>query len=221
MRPSPSNPDSQARELEQYAIRTRRSLILRLQDWQDQRSWDEFYRTYWRLIYAVATKAGLRQDEAWDVVQETILTIAKQCRKGKYNPERGSFKAWLWQVTRWRIADQFRLRKKDTAILLSKEQELGNSDRIDDLPDPEGESFEAIWEREWQQNIMNAALERVKARVSPKQFQIYDYNVLQGLDALAVRQMLGVSLAQVYLAKHRVGHILRKEIEYIRSQGGE
>lgn len=68
-------------ELEQYAAKTRRSLILRLQDWKDQRSWDEFYRTYWRLIYSVAIRAGLREQEAWDTVQETILTIAKQSRK--------------------------------------------------------------------------------------------------------------------------------------------
>ena len=65
-------------ELTKYAEQTRRSLIARLQNWQDQRSWDEFYRTYWRLIYAVARQAGLRDDEAWDTVQETILSIAKQ-----------------------------------------------------------------------------------------------------------------------------------------------
>ncbi|MEE1264667.1 MAG: sigma-70 family RNA polymerase sigma factor, partial [Akkermansia sp.] len=78
--------------------------------------------------------------------------------------------------------------------------------------------FSAIWEREWQQNIMKAAIERVKLRVSPRQFQIFDYNVLQGLNATEVRRRLGVSMAQVYLAKHRVGAILKKEIAYIREQ---
>ena len=80
---------------------------------------DEFYRTYWRLIYSVALKAGLREDEAWDVVQETILSIAKQSRKNIYKPEQGSFKLWLWNMTRWRINDQFRKRKKDTAMLMN------------------------------------------------------------------------------------------------------
>ena len=79
-------------ELEQFAARTRRSLIMRLGDWKDQKSWDEFYRTYWRLIYSVALKAGLREDEAWDVVQETVLTIAKQSVKNMYDPTKGSFK---------------------------------------------------------------------------------------------------------------------------------
>ena len=70
-----SQPDEQT--LSQYAEHTRKSLIARLENWEDQRTWDEFYRTYWRLIYSVALKAGLREDEAWDVVQETILSMAR------------------------------------------------------------------------------------------------------------------------------------------------
>jgi RNA polymerase sigma-70 factor (ECF subfamily) len=63
--------------LQAYA-KTRKSLIARLDNWEDQKTWDEFYQTYWRLIYAVAIKAGLRPEEAFDCVQETILSIAKQ-----------------------------------------------------------------------------------------------------------------------------------------------
>ena len=66
-----------------------------LHNWEDQKSWDEFYQTYWRLIYSVALKAGLRSEEAFDAVQETILCIAKQQKEGKYDPAQGSFKAWL------------------------------------------------------------------------------------------------------------------------------
>lgn len=205
-------------ELEQLAARTRRSLIMRLGDWKDQRSWDEFYRTYWRLIYSVAIKAGLREDEAWDVVQETVLTIAKQSLKKTYDPERGSFKMWLWNVTRWRINDQFRMRGKSPATTNGTDETKSPREPVENVPDTSDNNFTEIWEREWQQNIMKAALERVKVRVSPRQFQIFDYNVLQGLSATEVRRRLGVSMAQVYLAKHRVGTILKNEIAYIREQ---
>ena len=202
-------------ELEKFADRTRRSLILKLADWKDQRNWDEFYRTYWRLIYSVAIQAGLREQEAWDVVQETILTIAKQAKKNAYDPSRGSFKTWLWNVTRWRISDQFRLRRKDTAATSESSQ---GTDSLNYVPDASDSSFEKIWEKEWQQNVMKAALERVKTKVAPKQFQIFDYNVIRGMKAGEVHKKLGVSIAQVYLAKHRVGALLNKEIRYIRSQ---
>lgn len=102
--------------LQAYA-KTRKSLIARLDNWEDQKTWDEFYQTYWRLIYAVAIKAGLRPEEAFDCVQETILSIAKQSKKKLYDPEQGSFKTWLMNMTRWRINDQFRKRKKDTAMM--------------------------------------------------------------------------------------------------------
>ncbi|MFM2167500.1 MAG: hypothetical protein RIS79_1871, partial [Verrucomicrobiota bacterium] len=34
--------------------KTRKSLIERLNNWEDQRTWNEFYQTYWRLIFSVA-----------------------------------------------------------------------------------------------------------------------------------------------------------------------
>ena len=92
--------------------KTRKSLIERLGNWEDQRSWDDFYKRYWRLIYSVALKSGLRSEEALDVVQETILVIAKQQKEHRYDPKSGSFKSWLMNQTRWRIADQFRRRAK-------------------------------------------------------------------------------------------------------------
>ena len=88
---------------------TRKSLIDRLGNWEDQRSWDEFYQTYWRLIYSVGLKNGLRPDEAMDTVQEVVIAIAKQSQKNQYDSSQGSFKSWLMNLTRWRINDQFRL----------------------------------------------------------------------------------------------------------------
>ena len=219
MQEEKSIPTPDDNELEKLAARTRRSLIMRLGDWKDQRSWDEFYRTYWRLIYSVAIKSGLREDEAWDVVQETVLTIAKQSLRNAYDPERGSFKMWLWNVTRWRINDQFRQRGKAPQQPNAAEDTSPTTrEPVENVPDTSSNNFSQIWEREWQQNVMKAALERVKMRVSPRQFQIFECNVLQGMNATDVRRLLGVSMTQVYLAKHRVGSVLKKEIEYIRAQ---
>jgi RNA polymerase sigma-70 factor (ECF subfamily) len=39
-------------------IPTRASLIHRLKDWQDDASWQDFFKVYWKLIYGVARKAG-------------------------------------------------------------------------------------------------------------------------------------------------------------------
>jgi len=192
--------------------KTRKSLIARLDNWEDQKTWDEFYQTYWRLIYAVAIKAGLRQDEAHDCVQETVLSIAKQSKKKLYDPEQGSFKTWLMNMTRWRINDQFRKRKKDTAMAGGEWEDDRKTAVIDRFEDPKGDLLSRLWDVEWKKNVADAALSRVKAQVSPKQYQIFDCYVVRQWDAKKVQDHLNVSMAQVYLAKHRVGAVLKKEL---------
>ena len=192
--------------------KTRKSLIARLDNWEDQKTWEEFYQTYWRLIYAVAIKAGLRPDEAHDCVQETVLSIAKQSKKKLYDPEQGSFKTWLMNMTRWRINDQFRKRKKDTAMAGGEWEDDRKTAVIDRFEDPKGDLLGRWWEVEWKKNLADAALSRVKAQVSPKQYQIFDCYVVRQWDAKKVQDHLNVSMAQVYLAKHRVGAVLKKEL---------
>src|SRR5512140_92729 len=94
-------------------LATRRSLVERLADWGDRKRWQEFFDTYWKLIYAAARKSGLADAEAQEVVQETVITVAKNIDRLKYDPAVGSFKGWLLQITRWRIADQFRKREPE------------------------------------------------------------------------------------------------------------
>lgn len=204
--------------LAQAYAKTRKSLIARLENWEDQRTWDEFYQTYWKLIYSVAIKAGLRQDEAFDCVQETILSIAKQSKKQLYDPAQGSFKTWLMNMTRWRINDQFRKRKKDTAMIVGEWENDRKTAVIDRVEDPQGDVLSRLWNVEWKKNIADAALSRVKAQVSPKQYQIFDCYVIKQWDAKRVQDQLNVSMAQVYLAKHRVGSVLKKELSKLEDE---
>src|SRR5712692_9813138 len=96
------------------SIPTRKSLLIRLKDWDDQKSWQEFFDIYWKLIHAVAIQAGLNEAEAQDVVQETVISVAKKMGEFKTDPAFGSFKSWLLVITRRRIADQFRKRPQFT-----------------------------------------------------------------------------------------------------------
>ncbi len=210
--------DGREAVLAQAYAKTRKSLIARLDNWEDQRTWDEFYQTYWRLIYSVAVKAGLRPDEAFDCVQETILSIAKQSKKKLYDPEQGSFKTWLMNMTRWRINDQFRKRKKDTAMAGGEWDSDRKTSAIDRVEDPAGDVLSRLWDVEWKKNVADAALARVKAQVSPKQYQIFDCYVIKQWDASKVQEKLNVSMAQVYLAKHRVGSVLKRELAKLEAE---
>src|SRR5256714_13623741 len=193
-------------------IATRRSLVERLADWGDQRRWQEFFDTYWKLIHSAALKSGLTDAEAQEVVQETVITVAKNIDKLKYDPAIGSFKGWLLQITRWRIADQFRKREPGNA-----KRSRSTDDRltatIERVPDSRIVDLDAVWEAEWKDNLFEAAIARVKKKVEPKQFQIFDCYVRKEWTAQKVAERLGVNVGQVYLARHRVGALLKKEIK--------
>src|ERR1700687_5464913 len=83
-------------------IPTRKTLLSRLKDAGDDASWRVLFDTYWKLIYGTAVKAGLGDAEAQDVVQETVIAVARNMGEFNYNPGRCSFKSWLLQVTRAR-----------------------------------------------------------------------------------------------------------------------
>jgi len=212
-------------------LSTRRSLLGRLTNWGDQESWQEFFNTYWRLIYSVALKAGLSDAEAQDVVQETVLTVARKIGDFKSHPDLGSFKGWLLTITRRRIADQIEKRAKIATAgqprattvphPLKRGIESEDSTRtstVERVPDPASVGIDAYWEEQWQLHVFNAAVERVKNQVSPKQFQIFELYVLRDWPVSKVSQTLEVSAAQVYLAKHRVSSLLKKERARLESQ---
>jgi len=180
----------------------------RLRNWEDQRNWQDFFETYWRLIYGVARQSGLTDAESQDVVQETVITVAKNITK--YEREAGSFKGWLLHITRWRIADQFRKRAPATAQSPTRGTVSRETATIERVPD--GFDIRVTWETEWQQHVFQAALERLKRRVDAKHYQIFDCLVVKQWSAAKVAASLSVSLAQVYIVKHRLSSQLKKEV---------
>ena len=189
-------------------LATRRSLVERLTNWEDQQHWQEFFETYWRLIYGVARQSGLTDAEAQDVVQETVITVAKNITK--YEREAGSFKGWLLHITRWRIADQFRKRAPATAQSPTRGGGSRETATIERVPD--GVDIRATWDTEWQQHVFHAALQRVKRRADAKHYQIFDCLVVKQWSATKVASSLSVSIAQVYIVKHRLSAQLKKEV---------
>jgi RNA polymerase sigma-70 factor (ECF subfamily) len=197
---------------------TRSSLVRRLQDWEDQGSWQEFFDTYWKLIYAVAIKAGLSDVEAQDVVQETVVGVARQMRLGGYDRTKSSFKNWLCLITRRRIIDHFRRRTEAQLRQGPGTAETDRTDTVDRVPDPASLNLDGVWEEEWQKNLVDAAVERARREVAPKQFQIFDLAVLRELPVAQIAQLLKVSAAQVYLARHRVGALVKKEVKRLQAR---
>jgi RNA polymerase sigma-70 factor (ECF subfamily) len=198
---------------------TRQSLLTRLRDWQDQDGWREFFDTYWRLIYNVACKSGLGDLEAQEVVQATFVYLSRRMPNFRYEPARGSFKSWLRVVTRSRVSVYRRTEKAGAFI---REPLPGAADEGDaaweQLPDPAADALDEIWQREWEENLLSAAFRRLRSKVSSQQLLIFRLATPGDLPLTQVAKKLDVSLAQVYLARHRVGRLLKAEVQRLRRE---
>ena len=199
-------------------IPTRYTLLSRLEDRGDQDSWKEFFDTYWRLIYSVAVRSGLTEAEAQDVVQETIIAVARDIHKFKRDRALGSFKGWLRNIIRWRIGDQ--LRKRTRAGWGDAPPTGAEPSRPDvaEIPDPAGVNAESIWEQEWQANLLKAALAMLKSRVREEHYQIFDLYVLQQWPVRRVSRTLGANAGLIYLVKYRMSAMLKKEVRRLEAK---
>lgn len=198
---------------------TRLSLLSRLKRWDDHGSWREFFDTYWKFLYSVAVKSGLSDEDARDVVQETIVAVAKGLRDGRFKAAEGSsFKAWLQLIVRRRVADHLRRRRLPEVESVPSNDDTARTSTVERAPAPEAEVVNEVWEEEWAKNLADAAIERVKQRVGAKQFQMFDLYVLKEWPVGEVARTLKANLAQVYLAKHRVTSLIKQETERLHKR---
>ena len=84
---------------------TRTSLLVRLRADGDPAGWHEFVQLYEPLFYTWARRAGVREHDIPDVVQDVLLKLLRLLPGFEYAPERGRFRAWLGTVCRTAIAD--------------------------------------------------------------------------------------------------------------------
>jgi RNA polymerase sigma factor (sigma-70 family) len=201
---------------EEKFIPTRKSLLGRLKNQQDDDSWRDFFNTYWKFIYSVAVRSGCTDSEAEEVVQETIISVSKTMRGFKYDPAVCSFKNWLMRIIRWRISDQLRRRgrqhERDGRSLLTEEDAVADGKL---LVQPE---LDAVWQEEWERNLVDAAMERVKKQVSAEQYQIFHLLLIKKLPLSEVAAMLQINVGRVYLAKHRVSKLVKREIKKLEKR---
>ncbi len=192
---------------------TRLSLLTRLKKSDDHDGWQQFFDTYAGVIHALAVRSGLSVAEADDALQETLLSVSREMPGFRYDPSRGSFKSWLFQISRRRIVDQFRRR--------GRRQRDGDDagDAIAQAADPSADPLTQLWEDEWRQNQLKLATERVKLKVAARQWQMFDLAALQNWPVERICSLLGVNRAQLYMARLRVGRLLKAEIQALPPDG--
>src|SRR6185436_14982189 len=159
---------------------------------------------------------------AQEIVQETVIAVARQMPEFRYDRTRGTFRQWLLRITRRRIIDHLRRIYRQPPRAAIAPESLDEDEEHAGAVTDQRSAIDAAWDEEWEKSTFDAALAQVRAAINPRHFQVFDYCVLKEWPASKVAATLGLNAAQVYLAKHRVAQAMKRAVRRIndeRSQG--
>jgi RNA polymerase sigma factor (sigma-70 family) len=195
------------------ALLTRASLLARLVDPEDRAAWQQFVELYGRLVYAFARKRGLQDADAADLTQEVFLSLAGGAGRWHYDARLGSFRGWLYGITRKKIA-RFLERRHSQAV------GSGDTDAHRLLAEEPGREpdLEASWEQEFRQQLFRLAAEAVVGHFAPKTWQAFWGTAVEGKSAAEVGAELGLSVGAVYVARSRVLARLTEQVRELQAE---
>jgi RNA polymerase sigma-70 factor (ECF subfamily) len=193
---------------------TRVSLLVRLRDGGDAGAWQEFVHLYAPVIYGFARKRGLQDADAADLMQEVLRSVSNAAHRLEYDPSRGTFRGWLFTVTRNKIFNFLESRSRrvqasgDSRVQQRLEEQAGGDGKLS-----------AEWDADYQRALAARAMELVKGEFQPATWEAFLLTAMEGRAPAQVASRVGLSVGAVYVAKSRVITRLRQEIE--RLQGNE
>lgn len=195
---------------------TRVSLLLQLRDGTNHAAWREFLQLYGPVVYGFARKRGLQDADAADLMQDVMRSVSSSIGRLEYDPSRGTFRGWLFTVTRNKVFNFLSARRirprsaGDTATNRLLEAHPEQNDGIDD-----------DWELEFQRRIAALAMDRVKSEFQEKTWRAFQLTAVEGIGAAEAGKQVGLSPGAVYVAKSRVLARLKTEVELLRQQEEE
>jgi RNA polymerase sigma-70 factor (ECF subfamily) len=178
------------------------TLILSLQNGDDDGAWQRVVRIYGPLIFSWCKRCGLQESDAADVSQDVLADLSKSIGGFSRDGDGSTFRGWLWRITRNKIADHFRRWAKTP----SGSGGTGALQMIEQLPDENPETSEDVTD------LHLRALEGLRCNFNESTWTAFWRVVVEGDSAKDVAEDIGISVWAVYKAKTRVMAKLRAEL---------
>lgn len=197
---------------------TRYSLLLRIQDPRDHAAWEEFAALYEPLVYNIARRKGLQDADARDLVQEVFRAVAGAARRWTPDPERGSFRGWLYTIARNRLVNALRTERRH-----GRAAGGSNVQRLMELaPDANGHGNEHDDELEidieYRRRLFLAAARSIESDFSRSTWQAFWQTAVLSREVAAVADELGLTNGAVYIARSRVLARLKRRVQELAGE---
>jgi RNA polymerase sigma-70 factor (ECF subfamily) len=192
---------------------TRMSLLVRLTRTGpgDERAWREFVDYYAPAIYRWCAGRGLQDTDAQDVTQQVLLQLATKLPAFSYDPSR-SFRAWLRTLTHHAWADFLSGRAGPATGHPAAWAALATAEARED--------FLRRIEDEFDLELLELAMARVRERVEPGTWEAFRLTALEGVPAGEVARRLGKQVANVYVLRSNVQKLLQSEVAELEAGRG-
>lgn len=177
-------------------METRPTLLERIKDSADGLAWGEFVDCYTPLVFRFLRGRGLQEADAADVCQEVMQVVAQAMPEFHYDPERGTFRSWLYTITRRRLFRHLGKRRESSEEALTEEGVDGG--------------FREAWDQEWRQHLLDRAMARVKAQFGARPWEIFWRTTVLEENPAEVAQATGMTREAVYMARSRVTARMRE-----------
>ncbi len=191
---------------------TRATLIQRVQNQQDEQSWEEFVRVYRRYIYAIIRSMNISEHDTEDIQQQVLINLWNSLPKMDYE-KINRFRSWLSTVTKNCVTDFIRKRTRDANRL----EKASKDDTLTYLKAIRLPEIDNIAEREWEIHLTNMALENIEPLFSGKAVAAFRLT-LKGKDVGEIARELDLKENSVYRLKNRVKERLIQEIRHLREE---
>ena len=190
---------------------TRPSLLLRLKDAQDQRSWSEFLEIYEPLVWQIVRHRGLQDADAREVTQEVFVAVSRAIERWEDDPARGSFRGWLATITRNLVVN---------FLIRQARHPRGSGDSkfhlwLETQPAPDSEASQ-LFDREAKLQLFRWAAQQIRGEFRDVAWSAFWETAVNGRDAASVARELSVKVGVVYVSRSRVMKRLREKVEEVR-----
>lgn len=192
----------------QYA--TRVTLLHRAREGKDNLAWEELMEIYAPFVSKVLAGMGFRGADLDDARQMVFIRLWKGLRNYERDEDRAKFRTWFARLIRNTAINIIRSKKREPAGNSLNDDDYGQAPILSDDP-----VIEARVEQEWQEYIVELAMEKARAKFSGNAIEVFTMS-LAGQSVEKIAETLNIKTNTVYILKHRVKTVLLNEIQQLK-----
>lgn len=174
------------------------TLVARAREPGSEDTWRLIDGRYRPLVIAFGKHLGLDAQRAEEAAQVAMGDFALAVRGGKYDPQKGRLRDFVFGIAKKKIYDAF---KRSPEV---QPDSFFFVQRADD------DAWERAWDREWQSATAVQCLEEARAHFSTETYLMFHLRAIEERPSKEVAEMLGKKVGAVDMATHHVRSFLKE-----------